>query len=318
MQASRLNLSADDKGVIIDWLDLTLNRMILQALLHGLYTGIVTVTLWVIYSSPKRLRSTFLCTIIITLYFLSTIALGSGWAFGRRGFIEYGNNCQTIYAALLNNGPSLRAYYLIIDIAGGISTLLVDLTIIWRCWVLWERQWRVIFVPIICAIGSITMQMLSTFHSLPDGINEVGHFAAEIDWSLLYILLMLATTLMCTSLIVYRIVRHARRTNASIKVIEMLIESSAIYSLSLIVYLALVSKNSESSYYADTIVTYVKAIAPTLLVGRISAHANANRRREQMVAMWANHPPLVGCFREDGTDNRPDDGHQTVPGKETV
>ncbi len=102
------------------------------------------------------------------------------------------------------------------------------------------------------------MQMLSTFHSLPDGINEVGHFAAEIDWSLLYILLMLATTLMCTSLIVYRIVRHARRTNASIKVIEMLIESSAIYSLSLIVYLALVSKNSESSYYADTIVTYIK------------------------------------------------------------
>ncbi|KAK0244814.1 hypothetical protein EDD85DRAFT_932816 [Armillaria nabsnona] len=310
MQASPLDLSADDKGVIIYWLDLTLNRMILQALLHGLYTGTVTVTLWVIFSSPKRLRSTFLCTIIITLYFLSTIALGSSWAFGRRGFIEYGNNCQTIYAALLNN-------------AGGISTLLVDLTIIWRCWVLWERQWRVIFVPIVCAMGSIimkAMQMLSTFHSLPDGINEVGHFAAEIDWSLLYILLMLATTLMCTSLIVYRIVLHARRTNASIKVIEMLIESSAIYSLSLIVYLALVSKNSESSYYADTIVTYVKAIAPTLLVGRISAHANAHRRREQMVAIWANHPPLVGCFREDGTDNnhRPDDGHQTVLGKETV
>ncbi|KAK0429766.1 hypothetical protein EV421DRAFT_516068 [Armillaria borealis] len=236
MQALPLDLSPDDKSDIIYWLDLTLNRMILQALLHGLYTGIVTVTLWVIFSSPKRLCSTFLCMIIIALYFLSTIALGSSWAFGRRGFIEYGDNCLTVYTALLNNGPSLRAYYLISDIAGGISTLLVDITIIWRCWVLWECQWRVIFVPIICAIGSIVMkamQMRSTFHSLPDNINEVGQFAAEIDWSLLYILLMLATTLMCTSLIIYRIVRHARRTNTSLKVIEMLIESSAMYSLSL-------------------------------------------------------------------------------------
>ncbi|PBK62558.1 hypothetical protein ARMSODRAFT_1089125 [Armillaria solidipes] len=320
MQALPLDLSPDDKSDIMYWLDLTLNRMILQALLHGLYTGIVTVTLWVIFSSPKRLRSTFLCTIIIALYFISSIAFGSSWAFGRRGFIEYGDNCLTVYTALLNNGPSLRAYYLISDIAGGISTLLVDMTIIWRCWVLWERQWRVIFIPIICAIGSIVMkamQMRSTFHSLPDNINEVGQFAAEIDWSLLYILLMLATTLMCTSLIIYRIFRHARRTNTSLKVIEMLIESSAMYSLSLILYLALVSKNLESSYYADTIVTYVKPIATILLVGRVSAHANASLRRQHMVAMWENHPPLVGCFREEGNAN----SHQTVSGlsgEETV
>ncbi|KAK0185435.1 hypothetical protein F5146DRAFT_1165124, partial [Armillaria mellea] len=248
------------------------------------------------------------------------------WAFGHRGLIAYGNNCRTTYSALLDNSSSLRAYYLINDIAGGMSTLLVDLTIIWRCWVLWERRWRVIFIPILCAISSIimkVMQMRSTFANLPDNTKEVGQFAAEIDWSLLYILLMLATTLICTLLIVYRIVRHARRTSTSLKVIEMLIESSAIYSLSLIVYLALVSKNSESSYYADTIVTYVKLIAPTLLVGRVSAHANTSLRRQQMVAMWENHPPLVGCFGEEGTNNshHPDDGDQMVSGssgKETV
>ncbi|KAK0472628.1 hypothetical protein IW261DRAFT_1570712 [Armillaria novae-zelandiae] len=327
MEASSLDVSPDERRAIIYWLDLTLNRMIFQALLHGLYTGIVTVTLWVVYSSPRRLRSAFLCTIIIILYVLSTTAFGSSWAFGHRGFIAYGDTCLTIYAALLDNGRSFRAYYLINDIAGGISTLLVDLTIIWRCCGLWERQWRVIFIPIVCAIASIVMkamQMRSTFYNLPDNINEVGQFAAEIDWSLLYIVLMLATTLVCTLLIIYRIVQHSRRTNISLKIIGMLIESSASYSLSLIVYFVLVSKNSESSYYADTIVTYVKPIAPTLLVARVSAHANANFHRGQMVAVWESHPPLVGCFREEGINthsHRPDDDDQAGSGlsdKETV
>ncbi len=102
------------------------------------------------------------------------------------------------------------------------------------------------------------MQMFSDIHNLSDDISKIGQFATEIDWSLIYILLTLATTLMCTLLIVYRIFRHAPGMSASRKIIEMLIESSAMYSISLIVYLALVSQNSESSYYADIIAAYVR------------------------------------------------------------
>lgn len=180
------------------------------------------------------------------------------------------------------------------------------------------------------------MQMLSTFHNFP-GINPTRVFAAEIDWSLIYILLTLTTTLLCTLLIIYRIVCHAPEISTSQKIIEILIQSSAITSLSLIVYLALVSRNSESGFYADMIAAYIrvsfhwvpfvlrfdtfKAIAPTLLVGRVSAHANAILQRQKMVVMWENHPPLVGCFREEDTNNSHDDGHQTSSGsssKETV
>ncbi len=45
-----------------------------------------------------------------------------------------------------------------------------------------------------------------------------------------------------------------------------------------------------------------KDIAPTLLVRHVSAHANAVLQCEKMVAMWENHPPLVGCFREEMTE----------------
>ncbi|PBK62547.1 hypothetical protein ARMSODRAFT_1024748 [Armillaria solidipes] len=327
MNAPLPDLSQDDKRVIFDSLDLNLNRMVLEALLYGLYTGIVVVTLWNIISSPKRLRSTFLRTIIIVLYVLSTIGFAVGWAFEHRAFIKYGNNYYSVFIALQEIGPWWKAYNLMIGITGGISTLLVDITIIWRCWTLWDRQWQVALIPIMCAGTAMkVMQILSTFHGTTQDISKTGGFAADIDWALIYLSLTLATTIVCTLLIVYRIIRHAPRMNASRKIIEMLIESSAMYSLSLIVYLALVSRNSESSYYADIIMAYTKAIAPTLLVGRLSAHANASSRRQKMIAMWENHPPLVGCFREGDIDNShvyhcPDGGHRTVSGssrEETV
>ncbi|KAK0244806.1 hypothetical protein EDD85DRAFT_946103 [Armillaria nabsnona] len=314
MQASLPDLSPEDRSVIFHNLDLNLNRLIVEAFLHGLYSGIITVALWVICSSPKRLRSTFLCTIIITLYVLSTITFGINWSSERRGFIDHGDNYYSILTTLVDAGT----YDLISSVASGISTFLVDITIIWRCWILWERQWRVIFVPIVCAIGSTVMKSMQIFSAFHNATNDISaQFAVDVNWSLIYVVLMLATTFMCTFLIVYRIARHTPRMSAARKIIKMLIESSAIYSISLIIYLGLVSQNSDSGYYADVIAAYIRAIAPTLLAGRVSAHANASSRRRQMVAMWESHPPLVGCFSEAGINQHShcrDDGCQTVSG----
>ncbi|KAG7439906.1 uncharacterized protein BT62DRAFT_1081291 [Guyanagaster necrorhizus] len=315
MEAPLPDLSQNDRNVIFDGLNISLNCIILQSLVHGLYTGIIAVTLRVISSSPKKLCTTFLHIIIITLYVLSTIEFAIDWVFKRRAFIGHGNNYYTVFTALADNGPWWRAYNIIGSVAGGTTTLLVDITIIWRCWILWNRQWRVIFVPMVFAVAGTAMKAMEIFSTFRESTNPdisgTSHFVTEINWPLIYILLTLSTTLTCTILIVYRLIRHAPGMSTSHKLIEMLIESSAMYSLSLIVYLALlVQKNSHPAFYIDIIAAYIKAIAPTLLVGRVSAHAKATYRREKMVAMWENHPPLVGCFREGDTDyNHPDDGH---------
>ncbi|PBK96163.1 hypothetical protein ARMGADRAFT_759811 [Armillaria gallica] len=316
MQASPPGLSLDERSIHFDQLYTNLNTKILGALLHGLYSGIVSVTLWTISSSPKQSRSTFLRIIIIMLYVLRTIAFAMACAFVHHAFIEYSNNPYSVFI-VLDLGPWLSTNDLVAGITGGISTLLVDITIIWRCWTLWDHQWRVVLIPMVCTAAATVMKAMQTFSNFQNSTNDISaQFAVNVNWSLIYAVLMLATTVMCTLLIVYRIVRHATGMSASYKIIEMLVESSALYSISLIVYLALVSQNSESGSYADTIAAYVKVIAPTLLVGRVSAHANASSRRQQMVAMWESHPPLVGCFREEVHDNSvsPDDGQQTMSG----
>ncbi len=52
------------------------------------------------------------------------------WAFERRAFIEYGGNYRSVSTALADNGLWWRANYLVVGITGGISTLLVDITIV--------------------------------------------------------------------------------------------------------------------------------------------------------------------------------------------
>ncbi|KAK0244821.1 hypothetical protein EDD85DRAFT_932819, partial [Armillaria nabsnona] len=103
-----------------------------------------------------------------------------------------------------------------------------------------------------------SMQMFSNFNSFTDEISKTRSFEAEIDWSLIYILLTLSTTITCTFFIIYHILRHAPGMSASRKIIDMLIESSTIYSRSLIIYLALVSRNLESGCDADMIAAYMK------------------------------------------------------------
>ncbi|KAK0492351.1 hypothetical protein EDD18DRAFT_1465518 [Armillaria luteobubalina] len=329
MQAPPADISQEEMRIVFSVLDMNLTRLILVALFHGLYTGILAVTLWTMLSSPKHLRSKFLGTVIIALYILSTIGLGSSWAFKRRALIQNGENYYSVYTMIVNDSKWFRLDFFVGGITGGLSTFLVDIAIIWRCWTLWDYQWRVVAIPILAAVAGTVMKAMQIFSAvLHFNHNIIGNvpFEANIDWSMIYAFLTLGTTLMCALLIIYRIVRHAREMGASHKIIEMLIESCAMYLISLIIYIALVAKNSPVSYYADVIAAYVRAIAPTLLVGRVSAHANSILRRQKMVAMWENHTPLVGCFREEDTNNdrvyhRPDDSHQMLSGlsgKETV
>ncbi|PBK70803.1 hypothetical protein ARMSODRAFT_1017590 [Armillaria solidipes] len=95
----------------------------------------------------------------------------------------------------------------------------------------------------------------------------------------LYVSFTLATTLSCTLLIIYRIVAvagirrgMAGRLGVFCHFIEVLVESSALYSISMILYLAfIISNNIGEPYYFDVIASTAKGVAPTLLVGRAAA-----------------------------------------------
>ncbi|KAK0244824.1 hypothetical protein EDD85DRAFT_946121 [Armillaria nabsnona] len=242
-------------------------------------------------SPPKQIRNTFLRTVIITLYVLRTVTFAMDWGFKHRAFIEHGHNHCSVFIALLDDGKWGRAIYFITNIASGISILLVDATIIWRCWVLWVCRWKIVLLPGVCTIAgtgeslnclrvylSLTISAMKIMQILSDSLHnsvKTGVLAATIDWPLIYLLLTLTTTVMCTLLIVYRIVRFAHRLLFFRSIISALIESSAIYTLALIGFLMVQKRNLMAANYADIMLAYIRAIAPTLLILRVAATSNS-------------------------------------------
>ncbi|KAK0437085.1 uncharacterized protein EV420DRAFT_1670229, partial [Desarmillaria tabescens] len=179
MEYPPADLSQDDRNVIFESLDLNFNREILESLLQA-------ITLW----NTRFRRDSIL---------LTTITFGVDWVYQRRAFIQNGDNFYSVFVALQAIGPWWRMYQLVDGISGGITTLIVDITIIWCCWMFWGRLWCIIVIPAICTLAGIvtkSMQIRSVFINITSEIDETGGFAAEINWSLFYLSLTLTTTLL--------------------------------------------------------------------------------------------------------------------------
>ncbi|SJK98365.1 uncharacterized protein ARMOST_01630 [Armillaria ostoyae] len=268
-----LDLTDDDKAYAFQYLDATLNTAILYALLHGIYTGILAVTLWNIFiNNCWSIRRT-LVFVIILLHALITINFTVNWSYVHSAFIKNGNSFWTVYLKL---GDTDRAVSLELGIPACISTIVADLYIIWCCWMVWGRRWVVVLPPILSLISATVSRIIEVSRPYFNDPPKI--------FQMLSISFVLVTTLWCTVLIIYRIltvagVKHG--ADGQLRVhqhfIEVLVESSALYSISLIVFMALTIRGDFGLYYLDAIAGIAKGVAPTLLIGRAAAgHTRPN------------------------------------------
>ncbi|KAK0238153.1 hypothetical protein EDD85DRAFT_936945 [Armillaria nabsnona] len=271
------DLTDDSKAVLFQFLDAQLTSTILYALLHGLYTGILAVTLWNIFINKCRPTQRVTVAVIILLHALITVNFAVNWSYISFAFIENSQSFWTVYVKL--NDPAQAAIWES-GVTATIGTILTDLYIIWCCWMVWGQRWVVVLLPIlslISATGKVSNLIYSLVSRIIDAYLQYFNTPARI-FSMLSISLVLVTTLWCTVLIIYRIlvvVGVKRGADGRLRIyqhfIEVLVESSALYSISLIVFLALTICGDFGLYYFDVIAGMMKGIAPTLLIGRAAA-----------------------------------------------
>ncbi|KAK0235480.1 hypothetical protein EDD85DRAFT_843152 [Armillaria nabsnona] len=142
---------------------------------------------------------------------------------------------------------------------------------IWRCWMVWGQRWLVVLLPILCLASGFSFKIIEI-----TAAENLGFKRAV--FLIIYISCVIATTLWCTILIVLRIlivIRAHRGEGGSLgeyrHVIELLIESSALHSVTLIIYVALEGSSNWASDYFNTLAAITTGVAPTLLVGRVAA-----------------------------------------------
>ncbi|KAK0196276.1 hypothetical protein F5146DRAFT_1176598 [Armillaria mellea] len=264
-------------------IDIQINKVMLNALTHGIHTGIVAVTLWTATSrhsreNDRRPRRIFIF-IILALYFLATFNFYGGWAENVLYFSTAGKCLWEGYKAkCTQNTPTLMT----MGIGAILSTILADVTLIWRCWIVWGRAWRVVLVPIACTTLAIIIRGIITYYSsygpvenMPPQAQYLEHLQkAGVNWSVLYSSSILATLLWCTIFIIYRILRVggiAAGMRVYRRLVEILVESAALYSAVIVVLLVFEVRSEPAEIYVEEFAISMRGIVPTILVGRIAA-----------------------------------------------
>ncbi|KAK0195455.1 hypothetical protein F5146DRAFT_288318 [Armillaria mellea] len=165
-------------------------------------------------------------------------------------------NGESFWRAYNTNAPG-RSTDIISEATAIASTTFADCAIIWRCWNVWGQRWIIILLSVLTFLVEIAFRILETNSDL------AGDFTLAAFYRLLSIIFVLITTVLCTLLIIWRVwtvVRaspEARRGFGAYKrTVEILAESSALYSGSLILYAGI-------SEGADGLLEYFYVFADT-------------------------------------------------------
>ncbi|PBK63205.1 hypothetical protein ARMSODRAFT_546261 [Armillaria solidipes] len=138
----------------------------------------------------------------------------------------------------------------------------------------WGKRWPIVVLPIVFLISGIVFKAIVIYEQSVDPVADASN---DLLYTL-YVAFIIATTLWCTLMIVFRILSVGRASNGSGRpfrvyrhVIEILVESSALYAISLLLDIVLVVRQNTANYYTDVVAAFTRGVAPTLLIGRVAA-----------------------------------------------
>ncbi|KAK0439479.1 uncharacterized protein EV420DRAFT_1733679 [Desarmillaria tabescens] len=280
---------ASIKKSAMQYSDAWFNAVIIESLTHGMYTALFAVVLWRILSSTtintRQVR--ILAGISVFMYIMAIMHIALIWFYNRWAFITKGETEETRYFAFTNHmAAGYPAWALMIgDIAAGINILVADCVIIWRCWIIWERNWRIIVLPCICTLCGMTFGILGVLQKLAPSNSSQKNLSKE-DWVMAYYVMSLPTTAMCTALIVYRLTKVSKTRNSPHftpnpyhHVIEMVIESSGLYVVVLAIFIVFEATNNPYGRYPAAVLQSVIGVTPALILLRV---VSGNTTRWQM------------------------------------
>lgn len=224
---------------------------------------------YAVHHRRRRIQPLFVAAILL-MYICATLHLAVRWWWVRNSFITHGATPQDVISAFMS--PSNRWMWAISGVSASLLIGIADVVLIWRCWIVWFRDLRVIVLPCMTILMGWVFNGLFLWQDIThDSSNAHLNWGIQaVNWGVAFFACSLGTTLICTTLIIYRILAIARLGIRSYSgVIEVLVESAAIYALSLIVFLAFLVRDDPGNVYPQALLISSAGIAPTLIVARI-------------------------------------------------
>ncbi|KAK0477442.1 hypothetical protein IW261DRAFT_1634777 [Armillaria novae-zelandiae] len=308
-------LTGSERALVFDVLDTLLNSTILVAFMHGMYTCVLAGTFWIISvgQRPTGAGRHMMIALITAIYLLTTISFSTVWFTQRNATITHGENFWTAFLAYASGDGVAPMMSLVrgipaVSVPGNLNS---DLALLGG-----KKNASLLEKDNDFLIVFKLLDLYYSVRSRVDNLDDISPEGDRLNWTLIYVSCTLATTLLCTLLIVYRIltVGGTKHGGAGVQayrgVVEVIIESASLYTVSLIIDMILTARKSSGGSYSDAIAGTMRGVAPTLIVARVaSGHARPDDSWNGSVMSSLDfgsraHPPVLSQMSSEGNLTR--------------
>ncbi|EIM92383.1 uncharacterized protein STEHIDRAFT_164673 [Stereum hirsutum FP-91666 SS1] len=221
-------------------LDLYVGAFLLASFFFGAFSILILFSTYTILASGISKRGNLVkAAITITMYVMCAGHLGTSLAFYGTEY-EQGTWAFSLLEQSLTGLPV-------------VNYIFSDAVVVWRCWLLWGRRWRILIVPFVLFLGTIAttavaltfdLEALAFYTSYPDQARKLYRVSVSdmVLWGL-----TLATNMWATSLVAYKAWRYRRSVRAFLgtgnrktqveRLMALLVESGALYCFIWVMFL---------------------------------------------------------------------------------
>ncbi|KAJ7895717.1 hypothetical protein B0H13DRAFT_2034904 [Mycena leptocephala] len=191
--------------------------------------------------------------------------------------------------------------------------------IIWRCWTVWNRRWQIVVIPILATLSGAVLAGLIINDQVTALRSSEAFVVAKksqefVNLSTVYFSLSVATSLTTTFLISLRIIlvqrmskKHGSATYQAFNpIMEILIESAVLYSVTMLTFVVLDVKKDVNVYYAQNIHAQM-GLAPLLIILRVAAgHSRSKEEWSANISDSLKFAPSSSTLEGTGTPTKHD------------
>jgi len=252
-----------------------LGGLLTQAILYGVYLITIGLVFKSFSSRSARFRR-IVDTVLCSVTFIIALSVTFDFALNIHRMVDVlnsGANVSTIGEC--DAGCLLKASSILVVSA------LADAVLIWRCWILYAKSWRVIIFPSILWVATLVFTPVTPYVAR-GGSNTFNKYVVLV---IPYWTCTLVLNLTCTGLITYRFLRHKRevalitslgngKQTLSMRLMVIIMESGVLYAVTTIPVLISQILKNESLFITTGMSLGLTAIAFNLIIIRSSVLVN--------------------------------------------
>ncbi|KAJ6561443.1 hypothetical protein DFH09DRAFT_1159953 [Mycena vulgaris] len=253
-----------------------------EGVIYGFFMCIFSLSLAVNLGTSKRQsahsRAMFIVGIIT--FVLATVHITINCMRMMRGYVDHSAlpGGPVGYLGILSQWDHVFKNVIYV-----MQSLVGDSVAVYRCWVLWNRNYYVVCVPFFMVFGSAVSGCITcvTFANLPAGSTV---FTGALNaWIITFTAIAVAQNIITTGLMAWRIAAAEQQVSSHrlskgnlMPILRILVESAALYLFAELILLVLYVSTNNALFIALEAITPIVGITFNLITIRITLHSQSS------------------------------------------